>query len=157
MILATHALVGAAIGKNIDNSWVIILSSLVFHYFIDSFRHGEYFDSRIATIKNTAWKMILDFLVGIFIVSLIIFLKKIDWHTAQNMAIGIFFSLIPDFITLMHWIFKKNKILAKIKDFHAWSHRYHKFPKYSPERQWNLRNTTNDIIISLLAIIFLII
>ena len=157
MILSTHALVGAAIGKNIDNPWIIILSSLAIHYFMDSFRHGEYFDSRTATIKNTAWKIIIDFLIGVFIVGLIISWEKINWHTAQNMAIGIFFSLFPDFITLLHWTFKKNKILAKIKDFHAWAHNYSRFPRYSKERQWTLRNSFNDVIFSLLAIAFLLI
>ena len=155
MILSTHALVGAAIGKNIDNPWIIILLSLAVHYFLDGFRHGEYFDDRTATIKSAWWKIALDLFIGFFIIISIIFLEKIDQHTVQNMAIGIFFSLIPDFITLMHWTFKQNKLLAKIKNFHAWAHKYSHFPKYSPERQWTLRNAANDILISAIAIIIL--
>ena len=155
MILSTHAIVGAAIGKNIESLWIIILLSLAVHYFLDGFRHGEYFDDRIASVKNTWRKISLDLFIGFFIIIYIIFLEKIDQHTVQNMFIGIFFSLFPDFITLMHWAFKKNKLLEKIKKFHAWAHRYSKFPKYSPERQWTLRNAANDILISAIAIIIL--
>jgi len=156
MLLTTHALAGAVIGKNIQNPWIIIILSLIIHYVMDSFRHGEYFDDRVAKAKDTWWKITIDLLIGFFIISLIVYYQKSALLTIKNILIGVLFSLIPDFVTLMHWMFKKNKLLAKIKAFHSWAHRYEKFPKYSKERQWIFRNTLNDIIISLFAIIILL-
>jgi hypothetical protein len=157
MILATHALTGSVIGKNIHEPWLIVVISLVVHYFLDGFRHGEYFDDRTATIKNTWWKVALDLAIGFSIIFAFIYFKKTGFAEIENILLGTIFSILPDFITLMHWIFKENKTLAKIKAFHAWAHRYSKFPKYSIERQWTLRNATNDILISAIAIILLII
>jgi hypothetical protein len=155
MILTTHALAGAVIGKNIQNPWIIILASLTVHYFLDGFRHGEYFDERVATVKNTWWKVALDLAVGFFIIIAFLIIKHPKTTEIINILLGSFFSLLPDFVTLMHWTFKKNKTLAKIKSFHAWAHRYSKFPKHSKERQWTLRNAANDILISATAILLL--
>jgi hypothetical protein len=157
MILATHALTGAVIGKNINNPCLIIIASLIIHYAMDSIRHGEYFDERVATVKDTWRKVVLDLFIGFFIIFLVIIFQKPEQLIIRDMLLGVFFSIIPDFITLMHWTFKKNKTLAKIKAFHGWTHRYSKFPKHSKERQWTLRNAANDILISAVAIILLII
>jgi len=157
MILTTHALTGAVIGKNINNPWIIILASFAVHYFLDSFRHGEYFDDRIAKVKDTWWKVALDLFIGFSIIFLFICFRNLDLLEIRNVLIGTFFSILPDFITLMHWAFKQNKILAKIKAFHSWAHRYSKFPKYSEERKWTFRNAANDILISAAAILLLII
>lgn len=157
MILTTHALVGAAIGKNIANPWLIIPIALAFHFILDSFLHGEYFDDRIATIKNTWWKVALDLSLGFFVIAIYLFSKNMSETAAFNIFLGTFFSMFPDSLTLLHWAFPKNKILKKIKPFHAFCHRYSRFPQYSPERQWILLNARNDILLSLLAIFFLFI
>lgn len=155
MILATHALAGAVIGKNIDSIPLIILASLAIHYAMDGFRHGEYFDDRIAKVKDTWWKVALDLLVGSSIIFLFFYFKNSSYKEMENILIGSFFSILPDFITLMHWTFRNNKILAKIKTFHSWAHRYSRFPKYSKERQWTIGNARNDILFSILTIILL--
>jgi hypothetical protein len=155
MILATHALVGAAIGKNINSHWIIIILSLTMHFAMDSFRHGEYFDFRYAKIKDTWWKIALDLLIGLIIIYSFINFEKLDVAIIKNIAIGSFFSILPDGLTLLFWKYPKLSILEKIKQFHSWAHYYAKFPKYSSERQWNLRNATNDIAISLLATLLL--
>jgi hypothetical protein len=157
MLLATHALTGAVIGKNINNHWLIIIASLIIHYAIDSIRHGEYIDDRVGSFKRDWWNVALDLGTGFFIIFLIIFFQKISSSIIINVSLGVFFSIIPDFVTLMHWTFKGNRILAKIKAFHGWAHRYSKFPKHSKERQWTFRNAVNDIIISCIAIIILLI
>ncbi|HPN96638.1 MAG TPA: hypothetical protein PLK35_02620 [Candidatus Moranbacteria bacterium] len=157
MILTTHALTGAVIGKNISNPWIIIPVSLAIHYLMDSIKHAEYFDSRVAKIKDTWWKVAIDLAIGFSIIFSFFYLEKSSFIEMRNMLIGIFFSLFPDFITLLHWKFRENKLLAEIKKLHSWSHRYGKYPKYSPERQWNFKNATNDIVISLIAIVFLFI
>lgn len=154
MILTTHALTGAVIGKNVNNPWVIIVLSLAIHFVMDSFRHGEYFDDRAATAKNTWWKISLDLATVFFVIFAFIYFKNLNYLQIKNVFLGTFFSLLPDFMTLLYWTFRWN-FLKKIKSFHSWAHRYSRFPKYSPERQWKLRNASNDILISLIAIILL--
>jgi len=156
MILTTHALTGAVIGKNIGNPWIVILVSLVVHYLMDGIRHAEYFDDRIAKIKDTWWKVALDLAIPLFIIYLFIYSSVPGSKTVENIIIGSFFSVLPDGITLIYW-FSGKKLFTRIKAFHALAHRYDKNPKYSPERQWNLKNARNDIIISVIAIILLFI
>lgn len=154
MTLSTHALVGAAIGKNIPNPWLIIFFSLVIHFILDSFRHGEYFDSRTATIKNASWKIILDLSIGGTIILFFVLSTHSNFLLTRNILLGAFFSMLPDFFTILFWKFRW-KILGHIKKFHSFAHRYSRFPKISPEREWNLRNALNDIIFSVIAIFFL--
>ena len=154
MILTTHALTGAVIGKNIGNPWIVVILSLVVHFIMDGFRHGEYFDSRTATIKDTAWKIILDLSFSGIIILGFLFFYKPAFQITRNILLGSFFSMFPDLLTVLFWKFKWD-ILGKIKDFHVFCHRYSRFPKFSKERQWTLRNATNDILFSLLAIIFI--
>jgi len=154
MILATHALVGAAIGKNIENPYLVILLSLIVHFLLDSFRHGEYFDSRIATIKDTTWKILLDLSTAGIVLLFFALSAHPNFSTARNILLGAFFSMLPDFFTVLFWKFHW-KILAEIKKFHSFCHRYSRFSKFSLERQWTLRNATNDIFFSILAIFLL--
>ncbi|MDO8529484.1 MAG: hypothetical protein Q7S18_02340 [bacterium] len=155
MVLATHALVGAVIGKNIQNPWIIIAISLSVHYILDSFRHGEYlelFDSAEA-LKKSYWKVTLDLAIAAAIIFSLIYFEKLDLTTIRNTLIGVFASLFPDLLTLLYWLFRW-KFLEKIYKFHSWIHR---FPRTSPNRLWNFRNARNDIILSLIAILILII
>lgn len=156
MILTTHALTGAIIGKNVNNPWIVIALSIIIHYLMDGIRHAEYFDDRIAKIKDTWWKVSLDLLIGGLIIYSTIFITQPPEEIIKNMILGAFFSVLPDSLTLIYW-FSGKKLLTGIKAFHSLAHRYDKNPKYSPERQWNLKNARNDIIISVIAIIFLLI
>jgi hypothetical protein len=155
MILATHALVGAVIGKNITNPWEIIAVSIVVHFLIDHLKHGEYVEvfSKNTSVKNSGWKVFLDLSVGLSVVFAIIQLKDFDSSTSKNILVGVTSSILPDFITSLYWKFRWN-FLGAYYAFHSW---VHKFPRYSPERLWTFRNARNDIIISLLAIAFLLI
>lgn len=157
MILSTHALVGAAIGAKIHNPWLIIPIVIVIHFFLDGLRHGEYFDSRIATVKNTWWKITLDLSLGLFIIFGFIYFGNHNTANIINILIGSFFSMFPDLLTVIFYCNPNIKILAKIKNFHSLAHRYDKNPKYSKERQWNFRNSLNDLLISIISIIILII
>ena len=92
MILTTHALTGAVIGKNIDNPWVIIVLSIVVHFIMDTFRHGEYVEvfNKDTSIKNSGWKVIMDIAVGFSVVLYLFFhFQKLDSHQMINIFIGI--------------------------------------------------------------------
>jgi len=150
MILTTHALAGAAIGKNFSNPWIIIILSLIIHYIMDSFRHGEYLN-RKSTLENTWWKVALDLFFAMAIVGFFIIFKNPKPSETFSILLGSFFSMLPDLFTVLYW--KLNfKILKKLFLFHAWIHKY---PPFSPERAWTLRNSANDIIFSLIAILLL--
>jgi hypothetical protein len=153
MILVTHALTGAVIGKNIDNAPLIILTSLAAHFLMDHLRHGEYVEvfSESTSLKNSGWKVALDLSIALVSVFSIIWLKNTDPETTSNIALGVLFSILPDFVTGMYWKFRWP-FLEKYYSFHSWMHKY---PKFSPERQWTLRNATNDIAFSIITIILL--
>jgi len=157
MILATHALVGAAIGKNIQSPWLIILVSLVVHFILDTFRHGEYLDDRKDNFRNTWWKIAIDIGVFSLIIGTAIFSNNLNYQQIRNVLLGIFFSLLPDGINFFYWTLRW-KFLKPLYELHGWVHiSINKIPKYAPERQWTLRNATNDIIFSALAILLIFI
>jgi len=154
MILATHALVGAVIGKNIENPWIIIILSLVFHYIVDFIKHGEYvetFDSKVA-FRNTWWKVVLDFSVGLAVILFIINFKNFDATITRNIFIGMFFSMLPDSFTLIYWK-TRWKSFEKLYKFHSWCHR---LPRFSPERDWKLHNEIYEITIFFASIAILL-
>ncbi|HEX8974351.1 MAG TPA: hypothetical protein VF817_02585 [Patescibacteria group bacterium] len=151
MILTTHALVGAALGKHVSNPWLIILIALPLHFFLDSFRHGEYLN-RKSTFANTWWKVAIDLVAGLSIVGAYILLFHPTILIIRNILIGTFASMFPDLLTVLYW--KLNfKLLYKLFQFHAWVHPY---PKGDKRYDWNLRNGRNDIIFSILAIVLML-
>lgn len=152
MILATHALVGAAIGEKIQNPWLIVIFSLAMHFVLDAFRHGEYLNQK-STIKNTAQKVALDLSAGLIIIIFYILIKHPGHTTITNILLGAFISVFPDSLTFLYWQ-AGVKFLKKPFEFHTWLHKY---PPLSPERAWTFRNAANDIIISFIAIIILFI
>lgn len=153
MILTTHALTGAVIGKYIKNPWLVVALAIIAHFIMDTFRHGEYVEvfSKNTSIKNSGWKVALDFLIGLIIVSVIIHLQPLAAWQIKNMYIGATASVLPDLVTALYWKFRWN-FLKKYYEFHTWVHKY---PRKSPERQWNLRNAANDIVISFIDIVLL--
>ncbi len=156
MILTTHALVGAAIGKNLNNPGIIIITAFVAHFILDSFRHGEYLDDRYSSAKEIGFKASVDLAIGFSIILFLIYLKNFSFNIMVNISLGSFFSLFPDLLTIMYWKFP-GKLLGQIKKIHSFAHRYSRFPQYSVERKWTLRNARNDILFSLLAIALLLI
>ena len=149
MILTTHALAGAVIGKNISNVWLVIILSFLSHFILDRFRHGEYLNQK--KFGGALWKTTIDLAIGLSIIVGFSYFSNFSHSEIRNIFSGSFFSMLPDALTLVYWK-SKIKVLIPLYKFHTWIHRY---PLDSPERQWNFRNAINDIIISLIAIIVL--
>ncbi len=149
MVLTTHALTGAVIGKNLNNPFLIIVLSIIIHYAMDHLRHGEYLNRKSA-LKNTWWKVLIDFSIGQTIIILITLLdsSELDNQRVFNIYAGVFFSMFPDLFTALYWKLD-IKQLKFLFNFHA---NIHKYPQNAPERIWNFRNARNDILISILAI-----
>lgn len=154
MILTTHALTGAVIGKNLDSIPLIIALSIMLHFVMDHLRHGEYvevFNSKTG-LRSSGWKVAIDIIVALSILFSLIHFKNLDYSESRLILIGAFFSMSPDLITFIYWLFGRTRFLEGYYKFHTW---VHKHPYKSPERQWTLRNAANDILISLLAMIIL--
>lgn len=148
MILTTHALTGAVVGKNLDNPYLIALASLALHFILDTFRHGEYLNQQ--SQWKDFWKVAVDILIGLSILFSTIFFSDFSPTTIFNILLGAFFSMLPDLNTFLYW--KMNfKFLRPIYKFHHWIHRAENLE----EEKWNLRNARNDILISLAATLLL--
>lgn len=151
MVLTTHALVGAAIGKFVPNPVLQILILIPLHYTMDHFRHGEYLGKK-STFRDTTWKVALDLFTGLTIIISSAYFLNSNKEILFSMLTGALISMFPDLLTVLYW--KLNfKFLKKIYQFHQFVHR---FPSGSPERIWTLRNAVNDILFSILAIILLL-
>lgn len=155
MILTTHVLAGAVIGKNIESSWIVVLLSVAIHFLMDSLRHGEYVETfnPNTSLKNSGWKVILDLAIGFSFIFVFLHYQTLGAGQINNTLLGAFSSALPDFITFLFWKFRW-KFLEKYYAFHSWAHKY---PRQAPERRWTLRNLANDIVISALAIILLLV
>lgn len=125
--------------------------AIIMHYTLDTFRHGEYLD-RKSTVANTWWKIAIDLSLGCGIVIFYISIALPPSEIVRNIMIGMFFSMFPDLLTLLYWKLH-FKFLKKLFDFHAWIHPY---PKGDKRYDWTLRNATNDIIFSSIAILLLL-
>src|SRR6266702_4276338 len=132
MILTTHALVGAAVGRYVQNPLLQILILIPLHYMLEIFRHGEYLDKK-STFKNTAWKVALDLFLGGAIILFAIYSKKTSSAVSISMITGALISMFPDLLTVLYW--KLNfKFLKKIYQLHQFVHS--RFTDGSPQRAW---------------------
>ena len=153
MILTTHALVGAAVGKYVRSPLLQILILLPIHYTMDIFRHGEYLNKK-STLKNAWWKVAFDLIAGLTMIITIANFRSIPEPILLSMLSGAFISMFPDLLTVLYWKLD-FKFLGKIYRFHQFVHS--RFKDGSKEREWTLRNAVNDMLFSALAIIFLFI
>lgn len=150
MLLTTHALAGAAIGKTFNNIGLIIIISIALHFLLDTVRHGEYLNQK--SKWNEFWKVAIDVLIGLSVLGIVIYFSDFSRIEIRNILIGSFFSMLPDLLTLLNWKLRV-KLLKGYYDFHT---RLHKYPPFSKERCFNFKNAINDIIFSLTAIILLL-
>lgn len=151
MILTTHALVGAALGKYVHNPIILTIILIPLHYILDIFRHGEYLNKK-STFKNTTWKVISDLSTALLIILFMFSSRSMNPSILISMLTGAFISMFPDLLTVLYWKFN-FKFLEKLYRLHQFVHG--RFADGSPERAWTLRNATNDILFSIIAIAFL--
>lgn len=106
MISIAHLLLGALIGKSLNNVFVIALLSFVSHFILDALPHldqGSFKKKDEFELRD--WLLvILDLAIGI---SLVIYfaLKFTFW----NIVVGAFFAILPDLISGFAWFFNLNK------------------------------------------------
>lgn len=145
MILTTHALTGAVIGKYAGNPFLVIPLTFISHFLLDSFRHGEYID--IEKGRKIWIRIGLDIAFGMSIVFLYLSLQEFNLKIVLNVLLGSFFGSLPDLLTFLY--FKFNFKFAKV--FVDFGSKIHPYPMGAPETLWNFRNAVNDILFSLIA------
>ncbi len=141
-------LLGAVVGAKVKNIPLAILLALLCHYFLDLFPHVEY---SITKIKDKTWnkalpdflKVLLDFLLGIFIISL--FSKN-----QLMIYLCALVAIIPDGFTLLSSVFP-NRILK----FHDAIHtgkiiHYFKYKKIS--NVWRIATQVITVIVCIILL-----
>jgi hypothetical protein len=149
MILTTHILAGAVLGREINNPYAVAGLAVAMHFALDTLPHGDYLNKESSFWEF--WKVAIDLVVGLGIVSAILFFRDPIPKNDLSIAIGIFFSLLPDGMTLLYMM--GMKFLKPIKKFHEKLHRY---PESSPKHKFRLKNNLFDILVSFTAIIALL-
>ncbi len=153
MILTTHILSGALIGAEIKNPFYVAVVSVIVHFLLDLFPHGDYLNKK--STWRDGWKTVTDLAFGFTLLAAAIFIRGETSNNGlyiMNIGIGVLFSLLPDGITLFYWKMGM-KFLRPVYDFHQ---KLHRAPDFSPEREFRLKNNLWDIFISLISLIILI-
>ena len=110
MLLTPHLLVGAAIASKISNPFLALPLAFLSHYFFDLIPHDDY---SIINIGEKRWnksffdffKVFLDILVGIFLISLFS-------HNNPMIFAAAFLAIVPDGITMFDILFPQNNKLV---------------------------------------------
>ncbi len=135
MILATHAIAGAAIGRLTKNPLIAFALGFMSHFVLDAIPHWQYeLKSRISSEDIMAEDMTLnakfirdiffvalDLAIGIF-VSLLVFG---GWGAFINppapIIAGIAGGVLPDALQFVFWKFR-HEPLTTLQKFHSWAH-----------------------------------
>ncbi len=121
MILLVHLVFGAAIGASIRNAPLAIVLAFLSHYFLDTIPHIEYpvsvHNKRLKRIYPDGFKIIADFLAGLFIVALFSGNQPIIYVCG-------FAAIIPDIIFALTHI-TLNKIFQIHEKIHDKIHFLH--------------------------------
>lgn len=117
MVLATHLIVGAAIGSNFRNVWLVAILGLLGHYLLDAIAHHDYSIEQLSQkgIKSSGRdvvKIFIDFSFG-FVLG--IYLGRMNPYP-YFVLLGMFFTVLPDGLILFYYLFwrwlKKSSTLC---------------------------------------------
>ena len=150
MILTTHILSGAVVGKEISNPCTVAGLSIAVHFLMDLVPHGDYLNKKSKV--REFWKVALDLAIGLGTIAIILFFRDPTPKDISNICIGIFFSLLPDGTTFLYWKMGM-KFLKPIKMFHE---KLHYYPEFSPGSKFCPKNNLFDVLISMAAVAILI-
>lgn len=135
MILATHAIAGAAVGRLTNNPLLAFIFGVISHFILDAIPHWQYkLNSKIESEDIMAEDMPLnkkfvgdiakigvDFFGGVFI-SLLAFHGWSGFASPPTLLIaGIAGGVLPDALQFVFWKFKREPFTT-IHKFHFWIH-----------------------------------
>lgn len=114
MLTIVHLLVGAAIGKNVESIFLIIVIALISHWIMDSIPH--YSPRAPAGLRENGFsgvdmkELILKSIEPILGIALVAFLIYRNKELALPMVIGAFFAWVPDLMTAIIWKYQLTDI-----------------------------------------------
>lgn len=119
MIIITHLLFGALIGKFVSSPVLAIILAFFSHYFLDMLPHTEY---SIKNIEKKQWKksagdfikLFLDFDLGLLAIFLF---TNASPGRLQIILLAAFSAILPDILSVLGG-FWKTKILDKYIKLH---------------------------------------
>jgi hypothetical protein len=135
MILASHAIAGAAIGRLTKNPILAFLLGLASHFALDAIPHWQYeLKSRTYSDDTLAEDMALDgkfardiifigadFFLGIFLSLLAFGGWNEMFDPSAPIIAGIIGGVLPDAMQFVFWKFKHEPLISMQK-FHNWIH-----------------------------------
>lgn len=147
MILLPHLLLGAVIGKYVQNPALAVILAFLSHYLLDLFPHAEY---SVDNIFNKRWrkagpdflKVFLDFTSAIILVAFFS-------NNSPIIYICAFFAILPDGFSILETMVS-NKILKKHKEIHRDKIHFLKNKKFSDF--WRISSQVLVAIISVLLL-----
>lgn len=142
MILATHLIIGAAVGSQISNPAVAVSINLLLHYLLDFIPHWDYLDK---ILKKDIPKIAVDFLIGVILLVPLyfIFLKAINPITFFLGAAG---GILPDFLQGLY-----NLLGLNFLNFH---HRFHSFIHFQKNQPF-LKGFGIQLILAIASLFFI--
>lgn len=123
MILATHLVVGAAVGSQINNLAAAIGINLLLHYLLDSIPHWDYLEK---ILKKDIPKIAVDFLVGVMLLVPLCFIFS-DVINLTMFLLGAATGILPDILQGLYNLFS-----LKFLNFHYRFHHFIHFQKNQP-------------------------
>lgn len=156
MLLAPHALVGAAIAATVPNPILGLLLAFLSHFLLDRVPHWEYSIEPLKNIKSKGILYCLPILRRVFADLfiggiLIIASSAIGGEFSPVTFIGGFFGILPDGMTALYILRPKNKFLKIFFTLHQGVHfsKEHGRPPLRVGLTW-------QIVASVLALYFLV-
>lgn len=142
MILATHLIVGAAVGSQINNPAAGFSINLLLHYLLDSIPHWDYLDK---ILKKDIPKIAVDFLAGVIILIplYLIFSQSIN---LTAFLLGAAAGVLPDFLQGLYNLFGLHFL-----NFH---HRFHSFIHFQKNQPF-LKGLSIQLILAVAGLFFI--
>lgn len=123
MILSTHFVVGASLGRAFPDPIFLLSLPILSHFILDHLPHWEYID-RIEQLKGKPFHLLLDVVLGPLTIFLTLYL--LNDFSPEKIApalVGGFLGVLPDGIVFLKYLFKiKNRLLKKYENFHRLLH-----------------------------------
>lgn len=146
MILATHLVIGAAVGSQTNSFAIAFGINLLLHYLLDSLPHWDYLDK---VLKKDIPKIMLDFIVGLLLLfSLHFIFSQFQEVNITTFLIGASAAVLPDLLQGLH-----NLLGFNFLNFHSRFHHFIHFQKNQPF----FRGFAVQIILVAASIVFVLI
>ena len=127
MILALHAVAGAALASGSNNVVVAAVLGLISHYFLDTISHTDYDMGKVENgeiqMSDTApVKIAVDLLIGALVIFYALHTGRL--HYFASTLVGAFFGILPDGLAFFDYHIKNkdNNIFTRFLKNHRIMH-----------------------------------